>query len=86
MKIEIGLSSFLKQGCHAISLFFTILPITIAESRLLDAPGAYQPAALFFGSQRTSENAGVQRTANPLRQVQSGERLVSVQRWTLGPR
>lgn len=28
--------------------------------------------------------AGVQRAAGPLRQVQSGERLVSVQRWTLG--
>ena len=28
--------------------------------------------------------AGVQRAAGPLRQVQSGERMVSVQRWTLG--
>lgn len=37
------------------------------------------------GQERVSgRTAGVQRAASPLRQVQSGEHLVSVQRWTLG--
>jgi len=39
----------------------------------------------FSEARELPKKAGVQRTAGPLRQVQSGERLVSVQRWTLGP-
>ena len=70
---------FLKQGCHAISLFFTILPITIAESRLLDAP-EHTSLRLFFWKSEDFRKCGSAEDGKPLRQVQSGERLVSVQR------
>ena len=64
-----GLSCFLKQGCHAISLFFQNFRITNIESRCLLLAKRERVSAHFFRSPHKwlLKKAGVQRAASPLR-------------------